>query len=140
MKRILPFLLSAILLTVCLSGCAHSRQIGDLSRTSYIEVRAFSMTEQRYTDYVISDVETVDGICAAFAELSLERIKNTEPLMTAYELQFYNHSHAPVDSITVLTDGTMLKYDGQLYSINADIKAYIDAIVATLEPVNIEES
>ena len=136
MKRILPLLLIASLLTVCLSGCGKDVQIEGLSHASYIEVRAFSMTDQSYTDYVISDYKAVDEVCATFSGLTLKKSKNTEPLQIAYTLQFYNHSHAPVDSITVLTYGDMLDYDGDLYSVDTDVQAYLDGIVAQLTPID----
>lgn len=134
MKRILPLLLIAALLPACLAGCGQSTGVGDLSRTSYIEVRAFSMTDQGYTDYVITDSQLVDKVCAAFADLTLEKVRNTEPLMIAYTLQFYNHSHVPVDSITVIAGGTVVDYDGALYVADADMQAYMDGIVAQLTP------
>ena len=137
MKRILPFLLIVSMLTVCLFGCGRSVQIEGLSRAAYVEVRAFSTTEQGYTDYVISDYETVDRICAAFSGLTLKKTKsNCEPNAIAYTLQFYNHSHAPVDGITVLAGGDMLDYDGDLYKTETNMQAYMDGIVAQMEPVD----
>ena len=135
MKRILPFFLMVALLTVCLSGCGKSAQISDLSRASYVEVRAFSMSEQGYTDYVISDYQTVNEICTAFSDLTLKKVKdNCKPHQIAYTLQFYNHSHALVDSITVLTDGNTLDYDGDLYNVDFNVQAYMDGVVAKLTP------
>ena len=136
MKRIFPLLMVATMLMACFFGCSKSTQISDLSRTSYIEVRAFSMTDQSYTDYVISDYEIVDEICATFSDLTLKKVNNTEPLAVLYQLCFFDHSHRRINSF-LLISGNMIDYDGNLYNVqnSFDVKAYVDGAIANQPPV-----
>ncbi len=136
MKRILPFVLLALLLTASLAGCARTTQIEDLSRTSYIEVRAFSNTDQSYTDYVISDYREVDEVCATLQSLTLQRVKITEPLGRAYQLTFFDHAHIKINVISVVF-GNYVDYNGNLHKItsDSDVVAYLERTVSTLTPV-----
>ncbi|MBE6676419.1 MAG: hypothetical protein E7594_06215 [Ruminococcaceae bacterium] len=136
MKRILPCLLLALLLTATLAGCARTTQIDDLSRTSYIKVRAFSNVDRSYTDYVITDYRKVDEICDTLESLSLQKVRITEPLAISYTLSFYDHAHREIDSVRVVF-GDYLDYDGDLYLIlttDCEFEAYLDKIVAELPP------
>lgn len=136
MKRILPCLLLALLLTATLAGCARTTQINDLSRTSYIKVRAFSNVDQTYTDYVITDYRKVDEVCNTLESLSLQKVRITEPLAIHYTLSFYDHAHREIDSVRVVF-GDYLDYDGDLYLIlttDCEFEAYLDKIVAELPP------
>lgn len=138
MKRILSFALSVCLLVFCLAGCAQSTAVGDLSHTSYIEVRAFSMTDQTYNDYVISDYKTVDEICATFTSLTLKKVKITEPLAMTYQLRFFDHAHREFDSLMLIAGKNTLDYGGDLYNVldDCDLQAYMDGIVLGLTPEN----
>lgn len=136
MKRILSFFLITLMLTVSFAGCARSVQIKDLSRASYIEVRAFSNTDQTYTDYVITDAAVVDEVCATLQSLTLGKVK-AGMIAIAYHLTFYDHAHRQVDSVSIVI-GNYVDYDGDIYKITSDcdLQAYLDGIVAQLSPVH----
>ena len=137
MKRILPFfvLALALVLTVSFTGCAQSVQIEDLSRTSYIEVRAFSNVDQTYTDYVITDAAVVDEVCATLQSLTLDKIK-AGMIARAYHLTFFDHAHRRIDSISVVV-GNYVDYDGDTYKITSDVdlQAYFAGVLAAQTPV-----
>lgn len=139
MKRSLTFLLALLALSGLLCGCARTVQIDDLSRTSYIEVRAFSNTDQSYTDYVISDYREVDEVCATLQSLTLEKVRITEPLGMACQLTFYDLAHRRIDSMLVVF-GNYVDYNGDLHKITSDcdVVAYLNGIVAKLTPVSPE--
>ena len=136
MKRILPFFSIILMLTAALAGCARATQIEDLSRTSYIEVRAFSNTDQSYTDYVITDYREVDDICNTLQMLTLQKVKITEPLGIAYQLTFYDHAHRRINVISVVFEN-YVDYNGNLHKITSecDVVAYLERTVSTLTPV-----
>lgn len=136
MKRILPCLLLALLLTAQMVGCARSVQIDDLSRTSYVEVRAFSNVDHTYTDYVITDYREVDEICNTLQSLSLQKVKITEPLGLAYQLTFFDHAHRRIQVISFVF-GNYVDYNGNLHKITSDcdVIAYLERTVSTLTPV-----
>lgn len=136
MKRFLPFFLILLLLPSVLIGCAKTTSIKDLSRTSYIEIRAFSTTDQSYTDYVITDYEAVDEICETLHILTLERIKITKPLHLAYQLLFFDHAHREIGGIGIVS-GNLVDYNGDLHKVTSDcdLEAYLAGIVSDLTPV-----
>ena len=140
MKRILPFFLLAIILTAQFTGCAQTTRIRDLSHTSYVEVRAFSNVDQTYTDYVITDYEVVDEICATLQSLPLQTVKITEPLGMAYHLTFFDHAHRRIESISVVF-GNYVDYDGDIYKITSDcdLQAYLAGVLAAQISTQSEE-
>lgn len=140
MKRILPFFLVLLLLPSALSGCAKSTQIDGLSRTSYIEIRAFSPTDQSYTDYVISDYELVDEICATLNSLTLERVRITKPLGRAYTLTFYDIAHRRISGVGIVYEN-YIDYNGELHRVTSDdnVTEYIAGVLASQTPKNTEE-
>ena len=139
MKRILPFLGVMLMLAATFTGCAQTTQINDLSRTSYIEVRAFSNVDRTYADYVIKDAAVVDDVCATLQSLTLQKVKITEPLGIAYQLTFYDHAHRKINVISVVF-GNYLDYDGDICKILSDcnVVAYLERTVSTLTPVSQE--
>jgi len=139
MKRSLTFLLVLLVLSGLLCGCARQVQIGDLSRTSYIEVRAFSSTDRSYTDYVVSDYREVDEVCATLQALTLEKVRITEPLGISYQLTFYDLAHRRINSMRIIF-GNYVDYNGDLHKITSDcdVGAYLNGIVAKLTPVSQE--
>ena len=139
MKRILSLLLFALVLTASLVGCTPSVQIGDLSRASYIEVRAFSNVDQTYTDYVITDAAVVDGVCETLQSLTLEKIK-VGMFARAYQLTFFDHAHRKIDSVSVVF-GNYVDYDGDIYKITSDcdLQTYLSGVLAGQTPIQSKE-
>lgn len=135
MKRILPLFL-LVLLTASFAGCARTVQIDDISRTSYIEVRAFSNVDQTYTDHVIKDAAVVDEVCTTLQSLTLQKVKITEPLALAYQLTFFDHAHRRINVISVVF-GNYVDYNGNLHKItnDCDVVAYLERTVSELTPV-----
>ncbi len=140
MKRILPFFLALLFMTSVLSGCAQSVQIGDLSRTSYIEIRAFSATDHSYTDYVISDYRLVDEICATLNSLTLEKVRITKPLGLGYTMTFYDLAHRRIDGVGVVYEN-YIDYNGELYRVTSDcnVTEYLASVLVTQSPKETEE-
>lgn len=142
MKRILPFFLLSVLLAAQLMGCSSAGQIDDLSHTAYVEIRAFSATDQSYTDYVISDYQVVNRLCATFNALTLEKVRITKPLAIGYTLLFYDHAHRPVDSVSIVFGNeNYVDYQGQLYRVTSDLDPadYLADLLATQTPLETEE-
>lgn len=136
MKRILLFFLLALVTVSGLVGCTRTVQIDDLSRTSYIELRAHSSNGHKDdVDYLISDYEAVDSLCLTLQSLTLEKVRITEPLGLAYSLVFYDHAHREISSLLVVY-GDYVHYKGDLYKItgDCDLEKYLDSIVSGLLP------
>lgn len=137
MKRILLFSLLLLIPLLSLFGCTQTTKIEDLSRTSYIEIHAFSPTDQSYTDYVISDFAVVDEICALLNTLTLEKVRITKPLHIDYTLIFYDHAHRQIDELIIVSEN-YVNYNGDLHKIadNCDLADFLASILATQAPQN----
>ena len=77
MKRMIALIFTVCLLFVCISGCSSKNVIADLSQTTFIKIRVYSGFDT-YTDYMISDAETVQSICETFSSLELKEVKIRE--------------------------------------------------------------
>ena len=123
------------LLTVCLCACMSREALPDLSKAARIEIRAFSPTEQAYSDYTISDEARVREICGTLSGLELKKIKLTEPLFQSYQLTFYYPNGGRIGGIS-LPYGHNVIDCGDMYKIknDVDINDYISDIISEIPP------
>ena len=135
MKRISVLLLLISLLLLCLCSCLSQNTLPDLSKAARIEIRAFSSTEQAYTDYTISDEASVREICATLSSLELKKIKLTEPLAQSYALTFYYPNGGRIGSVTLVSGHNVVDC-GDMYKIknDVDINDYISNIISKFSP------
>ena len=123
MKKLFVILFAASLMLISVTGCSSSNVILDLSETTGIEIRVYSMTDQTYEDYVITETEAVRSICDTFSAFKMKRISNDKPAMGLYELKFYkgNNSRSAIDYVTVEPSGDAISYKGSRYKITTEI-------------------
>ncbi|MBE6695500.1 MAG: hypothetical protein E7587_03510 [Ruminococcaceae bacterium] len=130
MIRTLAALFAVAAILLCLCSCFSQDTLPELSRTSRIEIRAFSSTEQAYTDYTISDEASVREICDTLSSLELKKIKLTEPLAQSYALTFYYPNGGRIGSVTLVSGHNVVDC-GDMYKIknDVDINVYISEFI-----------
>ncbi len=137
MKRLFAIVLLASL-ALALVACATQNPMQDAltatRNTGSIEIRVYSITDQTYTDYVITDRATVREICDTFSSLELEKVRITEPLGVSYLLSFCNAGGVGVDSLAVVAGKNVIDY-GDLYRVQEDfdVHAYVAGLVEGAE-------
>ena len=129
-KTVPLVILAFLTVAICLSGCSTKRLFEELSQTASIEIRAFSMTDQTYTDHTVTDAAAVRRICDAFSSLELKKVKITEPLEVSYEICFLYPSRLAIQSVAVIAGENVIDCDGTLYKITNGVE--IGALVAEI--------
>ena len=124
-------LIVVALLTVCLCACMSREALPDLSKAARIEIRAFSPTEQAYSDYTISDEARVREICDTLSGLDLKRTKLTEPLAQSFILTFYYPNGGRIGSVTLVFGHNVVDCGKTMYKIKNDlnINNYISGFI-----------
>ena len=137
MKKLLSMLLlSALALTLVACGAQNPMKdaLTATRNTGSIEIRVYSITDQTYTDYVITDRATVREICDTFSSLKLEKVRITEPLGTSYSVSFCNAGGIALNSLAVVAGKNVIDY-GDLYRVqdDFDVHAYVAGLVEGAE-------
>ncbi len=139
MKKLLLGLLVSVLVLTFVSCATPNPMQDSLSatrNTGSIEIRVYSVTDQTYTDYVLTDRTTVREICDTFASLKLEKTK-LGMYQTAYMISFLNANGVAHEYVSVVASETnVICYDNQMYRLqnDADIEEYVASLVEKAHP------
>lgn len=98
-----------VLLFFLLNGFPGKIKASDLENTSKIVISEYSSTEQKYTDFEITDEAVIADVCRTIASLKLKlepkltpKTKKKPSLPPAYSLSFYHpSSEQPYASLSV---------------------------------------
>lgn len=137
MKKWRIVLLLVILVGVIIIIKSDRNSITDLSQIQNINIRAFSITDDMFVDYAISDAEVIQDICDTFSNLKLKKDKIYKPYEVSYCLQFYDSNGVKVEGVSVVAGYNSFFYSSndELYEIRSDVNIhdYLTTIISGLE-------
>lgn len=138
MKKWRIVLLLVILLGVIIIIKSNRNSIMDLSQTHNINIRAFSITDNMFVDYMVSDAKVIQDICDTFSNLKLKKDKIYKPYEVSYCLQFYDSDGVKIEGVSVVAGYNSFFYSSndELYEIRSgvNIHDYLTTIISGLEP------
>ncbi len=139
MKRLFAIVL-LVLLALPLVSCGAKNPMQDAltstRNTGSIEIRVYSVTDQTYTDYIITDRATVREICDTFSSLKLEKTK-VGMYHTAFAISFLNANGVAYEYVgVVMSENNVICYDNQMYRVqdDVDIEEYAASLVEKAQP------
>ena len=124
MKKLIALVLSFVSI-LALAGCSNSYEINDLSQTVSISIRVYSISENSYTEYDISDKEIVQETCDLFSSLETEKYKTDKELGRFYTIRFLNQNGVEIESVVIISNvnnAIMVNSNNIVYRITNDIK------------------
>jgi len=123
-KKLIALVLSFVSI-LALAGCSNSYEINDLSQTVSISIRVYSISENSYTEYDISDKEIVQETCDLFSSLETEKYKTDKELGRFYTIRFLNQNGVEIESVVIISNvnnAIMVNSNNIVYRITNDIK------------------
>ena len=124
MKKLITLVLSFVSI-LALAGCSNSYEINDLSQTVSISIRVYSISENSYTEYDISDKEIVQETCDLFSSFETEKYKTDKELGRFYTIRFFNQNGVEIESVVIISNvnnAIMVNSNNIVYRITNDIK------------------
>ncbi|MBE7016738.1 MAG: hypothetical protein E7420_01070 [Ruminococcaceae bacterium] len=113
MKKFVILLLSILLLC---SGCGTA-SLDRLSETDSVVINWGVDSKARVSGMT-------EDICENLMSLTLEEIKNTEPISALYTLEFYDESDKLLMDLSISHDG-LLSFGGKTYTVtDGDLDTY----------------
>jgi len=133
MKKLFVFIL-VLCVIFSVVGCTQPYEIKDLSRTASIIIRVYSEGGQSYTDYHISERDSLYEVCKMFSSLEAKPIKSGKEIGFRYSIEFLNNQGVKLERIAVISNvknAIWVDSNNVLYEVvsNVDVSEFIKDIL-----------